>query len=61
MKKNIGNTDQVIRIILGLVIGIIGIINHSWWGLLGFVPLATSLFSFCPIYQLFGIRTNKKS
>lgn len=61
MKKNVGNTDQVIRIIFGLIIGIVGIIYHSWWGLLGLVPLATALFNFCPLYQVFKIRTNKNS
>ncbi len=61
MKKNVGNTDQVIRIIFGLIIGIVGIIYHSWWGLLGLVPLATALFNFCPLYRIFKIRTNKNS
>jgi hypothetical protein len=67
MKKNVGNTDKWIRIILGAVIIVLGLINQSWWGLVGILPLATAFMGVCPGYLPFGISTcktdlnNKKS
>ncbi|MCF8335004.1 MAG: DUF2892 domain-containing protein [Bacteroidales bacterium] len=57
MKKNIGKTDKVIRIILGLVIGAVGIYFQSWWGLLGLIPLVTAFVGTCALYLPFGIST----
>lgn len=59
MTKNVGTTDRYIRIILGLVIIVLGIINQSWWGLIGLVPLATAFIGVCPAYLPFGISTCK--
>lgn len=63
MKKNMGNTDRVIRIIIAAVIGVLyytGTIS----GTLGIVLLVlagvfvlTSFVSFCPLYAPFGIST----
>ena len=69
MKKNMGNTDRVIRFIVAAVIGVLyytGTIS----GTLGIVLLVlagifvlTSFVSFCPLYLPFGISTcaTKKS
>ncbi len=35
MKKNVGKTDKIIRIVLGLIIIIVGIYLKSWWGIVG--------------------------
>jgi hypothetical protein len=59
--KNIGNTDRVIRIILGVAIAVLGIVFQSWWGLLSIILLATAAVSTCPIYLPFGISTRKKA
>jgi Protein of unknown function (DUF2892) len=59
--KNIGNTDRIIRIILGLVIAVLGIVFKSWLGLIAIVPLATAAVSTCPIYLPFGISTRGKA
>jgi len=61
MKKNIGITDKWIRVVIGLVIGILGIYFKSWWGLIGLVPLATALINSCPLYLPFGISTRRSS
>lgn len=61
MKKNVGSIDRLLRIILGLVIGIVGVIFDSWWGLIGIIPLATGLFHFCPLYSVLGMSTDKKT
>jgi hypothetical protein len=58
MVCNVGKTDRIVRIFLGLVILIVvGIVLKSWWGLIGFVPLLTGLFRWCPLYKPFGIST----
>ncbi len=57
MKKNVGTTDKIIRIVIGLVIGVLGVYYQSWWGLLALVPIATAFLSFCGLYTIFGIST----
>lgn len=60
MKKNVGNIDRIIRILLG--IGFLSLIfildgNLRWVGLLGLVLIGTGLINFCPLYLPFGIST----
>ena len=57
MTKNVGKTDKIIRIILGLVIASAGIYYQSWWGSLAFIPIATAFMNFCGLYTLIGINT----
>jgi len=58
---NIGKTDKIIRIILGIAILVLGYMYHSWWGLVGLIPLGTALLGYCPLYPLVGVNTaNKK-
>lgn len=59
MKCNVGSVDRLLRIIIGLVIAILGVVFNSWWGLVGVVPIATGLFSFCPFYIPLKISTAK--
>jgi hypothetical protein len=59
MKKNVGSTDKIIRLVLAVVIFAIGIYYQSWWGLVGIIPLFTALINWCPVYLPFGIFTNK--
>jgi hypothetical protein len=60
MKANVGKTDKIIRIILGLAIGAVGLLNHSWLGLIGIVPILTAFISWCPFYVPFKISTDKE-
>jgi hypothetical protein len=60
MKCNVGKTDKIIRIILGVLIGAAGILFKSWWGLLAIIPFFTAVAGWCPLYLLFGISTAKK-
>ena len=60
MKANVGGIDRVLRILAG--IGLLSLVfllegSSRWWGLVGLVPLATGLFSFCPLYPLLGVST----
>jgi hypothetical protein len=60
MKCNVGSVDRLVRIVIGLLIAIVGVVFDSWWGLVGIVPLATGLFKFCPLYLPLKISTEKK-
>jgi hypothetical protein len=58
MKSNVGTIDRTLRIIGGLVLIVLAALGKvGWWGYIGIVPLATGLFSFCPVYALLGLRT----
>jgi hypothetical protein len=62
MKVNEGIIDRTIRIAAGLAIIIgVGVVMHSWWGLIGIVPLATGIASRCPMYSILGISTCAKT
>lgn len=60
MLKNIGAADRIIRLVIGVVVAVIGIVFHSWWGLLALIPLLTAAVGFCPLYAPFKISTTKK-
>ena len=58
MKSNIGGIDRILRMVVGLVlIGLAATGTVGAWGWVGVVPLATSLFKFCPAYTVLGINT----
>lgn len=59
MKKNIGKTDKMLRIVAGVVILLIGLLAGSWWGLIGVIPIVTASLGWCPAYVPFGITTCK--
>lgn len=66
MKKNMGNVDRILRIIIaavlaylyfgGIVPGTLGLVLV----ILGGVFVLTSLVSFCPLYTLVGLNTCPK-
>jgi hypothetical protein len=57
MKCNVGGTDRIFRIILGVIIILVGIYFQSWWGIVGLIPIATGYFRWCPAYLPFGFST----
>jgi Protein of unknown function (DUF2892) len=63
MKKNMGTTDRIIRLVLAAVFGYLyfGNVVTGTLGLvliiLGGVFALTSLVRFCPLYKLVGINT----
>jgi hypothetical protein len=62
MKKNVGTIDRAIRLIVGIAIVVYGIVEGSWLGVIGIIPIATALISWCPLYPLLKISTcNKES
>jgi hypothetical protein len=60
MTCNMGNGDRMFRGVLGVVIVAAGVFFQSWWGLIGLIPLFTSIFAWCPAYVPFKINTGAK-
>lgn len=60
MKANVGTTDKIVRVIIGVAMIAAGAYYHSWFGLIGLVPIATAALGFCPPYALLGIDTTCK-
>ena len=59
MKTNVGKTDRIIRIILGLGLIYLGT-RWSWiFILLGIIVLLTGIFGYCWLYSLLKISTCK--
>jgi len=63
MKKNMGISDRIIRVIIAAVIAVL-YFTETLNGTLGIILLVvaavfvlTSFISFCPIYRVFGIKT----
>jgi hypothetical protein len=55
-----GRADRIFRGILGIGILGAGLFYQSWWGLIGLIPLITSIVSWCPAYVPFKINTGPK-
>lgn len=63
MKKNMSNTDRIIRVVVAIIFatlyftdvvpGILGIVLTA----LAVIFVLTSIISFCPLYTIFGIST----
>jgi hypothetical protein len=57
MPKNVGQIDKILRIVIGVAVIVVGVINQSWWGAVGLVPLLTAFIGFCPLYTVLNIST----
>ena len=61
LKKNVGNLDRILRVVVGIALIAGYFLNtdatYRWAYLIGIIPLATGLMSSCPIYTLLGLRT----
>ena len=60
--QNIGIGDRIARIFVG--IGLLGLVPTlsgplRWFGLLGVIPLATSMVGISPLYRMLHIRTDQ--
>ncbi len=54
---NVGDTERLARILVGLLIITIGFAFSSWWGLIGIIPVFTGVTGWCPAYLPFNIST----
>jgi hypothetical protein len=66
MKKNMGTTDRLIRIVLAVIVAILYFTNTISgtmaivFGALAVIFVLTSFISFCPLYVPLGITTCSK-
>jgi hypothetical protein len=61
MKKNMGGADKLVRLVVALLMILAyfqGLVKETLGIVLlgiAFIFIVTSLFSFCPLYAIFGI------
>ena len=65
MKQNVGKTDQIVRLLIAIIIGLLilfNVLSGTWaivLGILSVILIVTALIKFCPLYLPFGISTKK--
>ena len=60
LETNEGTIDRAARILIGAgLLSLVFVGPHSYFGLIGIVPLATGLLGSCPLYSLIGLKTCK--
>ena len=60
MTVNVGKTDRLLRVLVGLGILVAGFVYGTYWGLIGLIPLLTAALGLCPLYVPLGISTCKR-
>jgi ammonia channel protein AmtB len=72
MNRNVGSTDQVLRIVVGALAGIVSIsivadmvslpaVLSPVLGIVAIMMLGTSVTGTCPIYSILGVETCSRS
>lgn len=60
-KSNVGNTDRILRIILGIaLLALVFVGPKTPWGWIGLVPLLTGIMTTCPLYSVLGWSSRAK-
>ena len=64
MKKNVGSTDKMIRLVIAAVVAVLYFTKISGTmaivlGVVAIIFAVTAFLNFCPIWAAFGINTNK--
>ena len=66
MKKNVGSTDKIIRIVFAVAIGYFAYsttFDSNWIQyvlyIIAGIMLVTPITGFCPLYTIFGVNTCK--
>ena len=60
-KTNVGSTDRILRIMLGIgLLSLVFIGPKTPLGWIGLVPLLTGLMSTCPLYSIIGWNSRNK-
>jgi hypothetical protein len=57
MKTNVGSFDAAARFLAGCTLLFLGVHGLGWWGLLGILPILSSVTGFCVVYAICGINT----
>lgn len=60
MKTNMGAFDGAFRTLIFIVSMVVAIMTGQWaWMIPGVIFFASALLTWCPLYDMFGISTNK--
>jgi hypothetical protein len=59
MNSNMGSTDRILRLVIGVAAIATGVYYQSWWAAIGLIPLLTSFIGWCPLYAPFKFSTRK--
>lgn len=57
MKKNIGTKDKNIRIVIGLISIILGLMVSKWFFAIAVLAFVTAFSGYCLLYSLIGKNT----
>lgn len=57
LKKNIGYTESVVRVVIGSLIVAAGLYVDSYLGFIGLIPVISGAISFCPLYRFMNMST----
>jgi hypothetical protein len=60
MTCNLGKTDRIIRVIIGLAVIWSGLYYENWWGLVGVLVLIPATIGHCPLYVPFKFSTCRR-
>lgn len=59
--KNVGSVDRILRLVVGAaLLSLVFIGPQTPWGYVGVILIATAFINFCPLYAIFGWKTNSK-
>ena len=60
MKSNVGGTDRILRLVIGLaLVAMAATGTVGAWGYIGIVPILTGALGWCPAYLPFGFSSCK--
>ncbi len=59
MNKNLGNTDRLIRIVIGVALIGYAYMTGNTIAYIGIIPIITALIGWCALYSILGISTCK--
>lgn len=61
MTRNMGSTDRIVRIVLGIILLVLGVFTGvpvPWlFDVIGIIALATGAAGYCPLYTVFHVNT----
>lgn len=62
LTKNMGDTDRLVRAVLGAALVLLALTGQiGAWGWLGVLLIATAAMGSCPAYLPFGVSTRPRS
>jgi len=59
LKKNVGGMDRKLRFGAGVLIILLGLVYGSWWGIVGLLPIMSTVMGWTPLYLPFRFSTRR--